>query len=53
MGQDLRNAGVLALAARYPTVPCGDALLRFSITAQHTPHMLGLAADALLYAFSG
>ena len=53
MGQELRDAGVLALAARYPTVPCGDALLRFSITAQHTPHMLRLAADALSCIFSG
>lgn len=47
----LREEGVLALAARYPTVPCNDALLRFSVTALHTPSMLRAAADALARRF--
>lgn len=52
IARHLRDAGILVLAARYPTVPCGDALLRFSITALHTPRMLRLAASTLSRLFS-
>lgn len=47
LGRALRDAGILVLAARYPTVPCNNALLRFSISALHTPSMLRAAADIL------
>ena len=47
LARALREAGILALAARYPTVPCNDALLRFSVTALHTPQMLRITADTL------
>ncbi len=47
LAHKLRNAGILALAARYPTVPSNDALLRFSVTALHTRQMLRIAADTL------
>ena len=39
--------GVLALAARYPTVPYGDGLLRFGLTALHTQGMLERTARLL------
>lgn len=47
LGARLRERGVLALAARYPTVPHGDGLLRFNITSLHTPEMLEEAAEAV------
>lgn len=47
LAQRLRDNGILVLAARYPTVPCNDALLRFSVSALHTPHMLRRTAETL------
>ncbi|MFR9038473.1 MAG: aminotransferase class I/II-fold pyridoxal phosphate-dependent enzyme [Bilophila wadsworthia] len=43
LGEQLAERGVLALAARYPTVPYGDGLLRFGLTALHTHGMLRTA----------
>ena len=43
----LAERGVLALAARYPTVPYGDGLLRFGLTALHTQGMLERTARLL------
>ncbi len=40
LASQLKQAGVLVLAARYPTVPYGKALLRFSITARHDKPLL-------------
>ncbi len=36
-GELLRREGICALAARYPSVPQGQAGLRFSVTALHEP----------------
>ncbi len=47
LGERLAERGVLALAARFPTVPRGGGLLRFGVTALHTPDMLIRAADVL------
>ena len=43
---------VLAQAARYPTVPHGDGLLRFGLTALHTRPQLLRAVDALAEAWA-
>ncbi len=47
LGKQLAEQGILALAARYPTVPQGDALLRFNLTSLHTRDMLEHAARTL------
>ena len=47
LGEQLAERGVLALAARYPTVPYGDGLLRFGLTALHTHGMLERTARLL------
>ena len=47
LAASLARQGILALAARFPTVPAGQAILRFSITALHDRAMLERAADAL------
>ena len=47
LGEQLAERGVLALAARYPTVPYGDGLLRFGLTALHTQGMLERTARIL------
>ena len=52
LARNLRDAGILVLAARYPTVPSNDALLRFSVTALHTRQMLRITADTLARLFS-
>ena len=52
LGERLGEKGVLALAARYPTVPYGDGLLRFGLTALHTRPMLERAAAALAEAWA-
>ncbi len=44
---ELRQAGILVLDARYPTVPFGRALLRFSVTAMHSRSMLQKTAQTL------
>ena len=44
----LREAGLLAVAIRPPTVPPGTARLRFSVTLAHTPAALEHAADTIL-----
>ena len=43
----LRQAGILVLDARYPTVPFGKALLRFSITALHDRSVLEKTVQTL------
>lgn len=50
LAASLARQGILALAARFPTVPAGQAILRFSITALHDRTMLAAAADALAHA---
>ena len=52
LGERLCERGVLALAARYPTVPHGDGLLRFGLTALHTRPQLLRAVDALAEAWA-
>lgn len=46
-GEYLRQGGVLALAARHPTVPIGQALLRFGLTARHTASHLQKTVELL------
>ncbi len=43
----LKEAGILVLDARYPTVPLGRALLRFSITALHDKVVLKKTVQTL------
>lgn len=43
----LRGEGVLALAARYPTVPAGRAIVRFGLTARHNREHIDHAVQAL------
>ena len=44
---------MLALAARFPTVPRGGGLLRFGVTALHTRAMLEHAAEVLADLWDG
>ena len=44
--------GILVLAARFPTVPWGRALLRFGVTALHTRDMLEKTALAVAKALN-
>lgn len=43
----LAESGVLVLGARWPTVPRGQALLRFGLTARHTEELLARTATVL------
>ena len=43
----LAGEGVLVLGARWPTVPRGQALLRFGLTARHTEELLARTAEVL------
>ena len=43
----LAESGVLVLGARWPTVPRGQALLRFGLTARHTEELLARTAAVL------
>lgn len=43
----LRQAGILAPAIRYPTVPRNKARIRFTVSAEHTPADLAHLAAAL------
>ena len=47
LGAQLAAKGILALAARYPTVPQGDGLLRFNLTSLHSRDMLAHTARTL------
>ncbi|HCU68658.1 MAG TPA: aminotransferase class I/II, partial [Desulfomicrobium sp.] len=42
------NRGVLAFAARYPTVPLGQAILRVNLTGMHTLEHVRTLRDALV-----
>jgi 8-amino-7-oxononanoate synthase len=44
----LRSRGVLAFAARYPTVPLGQAILRVNLTSLHTREHVRTLRDALV-----
>lgn len=47
MSQDLFRDGFFAPAIRFPAVGRGEALLRFSVTCEHTPEHLERAAAAV------
>jgi 8-amino-7-oxononanoate synthase len=47
LGQALLERGVLAVAIRPPTVPAGQARIRFSLMATHADEDLELALEAL------
>lgn len=47
MSQDLKNAGIRALPIRYPTVPKGEARIRFSVNYDHTDKMIKDAVNAI------
>jgi len=47
LAQALEERGVLAVAIRPPTVPAGQARIRFSLMATHTDEDLELALEAL------
>lgn len=47
LAAELREAGILVFAARYPTVPLGRAMLRVCLTAEHTEADIGHLRDAL------
>jgi 7-keto-8-aminopelargonate synthetase-like enzyme len=49
----LREAGILAVAIRPPTVPEGGARLRLSVTLAHTPDDLARAAEEIIAAVAG
>lgn len=51
LAANLKRQGILVLAARFPTVPWNQGLLRFGITALHSRSMLLQAADALTLAW--
>ena len=48
LASTLRNRGVLAFAARYPTVPLGQAILRVNLTGLHTLEHVRTLRDALV-----
>ncbi len=50
LSRSLEERGVLAFAARHPTVPFGRALLRFSLTSMHDRAMLERTAYLMLEA---
>ncbi|TDT28128.1 8-amino-7-oxononanoate synthase [Streptomyces sp. BK208] len=45
MGRAVRARGLFCQTVVYPGVPLGDARLRVSVTCEHTPQDLDLAAD--------
>ena len=47
LAQELEKRGVLAVAIRPPTVPAGQARIRFSLMATHADDDLELALEAL------
>ncbi|MGD0274042.1 MAG: 8-amino-7-oxononanoate synthase [Gaiellaceae bacterium] len=47
LARALEERGVLAVAIRPPTVPTGQARIRFSLMASHSDHDLELALEAL------
>jgi 8-amino-7-oxononanoate synthase len=47
LAETLRRDGVLVFAARYPTVPLGQAILRVNLTSLHRPEHLRRLRDAL------
>jgi 8-amino-7-oxononanoate synthase len=47
LARSLEERGVLAVAIRLPTVPAGQARIRFSVMATHTDEDLELALEAL------
>lgn len=47
LAETLRRRGILVLAARYPTVPLGRAMLRICLTSDHQPADLLRLRDAL------
>ena len=49
----LSESGVLVLGARWPTVPRGQALLRFGLTARHTEELLARTATVLAGLWEG
>lgn len=49
----LAGSGVLVLGARWPTVPRGQALLRFGLTVRHTEDLLARTAAVLAGLWKG
>jgi 8-amino-7-oxononanoate synthase len=47
LAEGLRREGFVVFAARYPTVPLGDAILRVNLTSSHTAEHVELLRDAL------
>ena len=47
LASKLREEGILVFAARYPTVPLGQAILRVCLTAEHEPADVIRLRDAL------
>lgn len=47
LAEALRSRGVLVFAARYPTVPLGQAILRVNLTSLHTRRHVETLRDAL------
>lgn len=52
LSRRLEERGVLAPAMRPPTVPAGQACLRFSITSSHDPAHIDLAVEAVHDSFA-
>ena len=51
LSERLRDAGVLAVAIRPPTVPAGTSRLRLALSAAHTDAEIGHLLDALAHAW--
>jgi len=47
LAEGLRREGFVVFAARYPTVPLNDAILRINLTSGHTEEHIVLLRDAL------
>ncbi len=47
LAEGLRREGFVVFAARYPTVPLGDAILRVNLTSSHTTEHVELLRNAL------
>jgi 8-amino-7-oxononanoate synthase len=48
LAEALRREGVLLFAARYPTVPLGQAILRVNLTSEHAQGDVEILRDALV-----